>query len=131
MNYASSINCRAHEPRDEDDKESREDGVSGGVSWLKRGAVFLHRALLLLTDKITIIMKKDCYFYEACVILLGSFQLCPLMLLLGSTIIVILLGVCWLLVLAWFYTSTIIGRRFIRAWYKSTIIMERVLLGGN
>ena len=47
MNYASSINCRAHEPRDEDDKESREDGVSGGVSWLKRGAVFLHRALLL------------------------------------------------------------------------------------
>ena len=38
VNYASSINCRAHEPRDEDDKESREDGVSGGVSWLKRGA---------------------------------------------------------------------------------------------
>lgn len=47
VNYASSINCRAHEPREEDDKESREDGVSGGVSWLKRGAVFIHRALLL------------------------------------------------------------------------------------
>ena len=38
VNYASSINCRAHVPRDEDDKESREEGVSGGVSWLKRGA---------------------------------------------------------------------------------------------
>lgn len=47
VNYASSINCRAHEPREENDKESREDGVSGGVSWLKRGAVFIHRALLL------------------------------------------------------------------------------------
>ena len=34
-------------PREEDDKESREEGVSGGVSWLKRGAVFIHRALLL------------------------------------------------------------------------------------
>lgn len=37
VNYASSINCRAHEPREEDDKGSREDGVSGGVSWLKTG----------------------------------------------------------------------------------------------
>ena len=37
VNYASSINCRAHEPREEDDKVSREDGVSGGVSWLKTG----------------------------------------------------------------------------------------------
>ena len=101
------------------------------MSWLKRGAVFLHRALLLLTDKITMIMKKDCYFYEAGVILLGSFQLCPLLLLLGSTIISVLLGVCWLLVLAWFYTSTIIGRRFIRAWYRSTITMERILLGNR
>ena len=131
MNYASSINCRAHVPREEDDKESREEGVSGGVSWLKRGAVFLHRALLLLTDKITMIMKKDCYFYEAGVILLGSFQLCPLLLLLGSTIISVVLGVCWVLVLVWFYTSTIIGRRFLRAWYDSTIIIERALLGND
>ena len=80
---------------------------------------------------IPVTMKKDCYIYEAGVILLGSFQLCPLLLLLGSTIISIVLGICWALVLMWFYTSTIIGRRFIRAWYKSTIIMERVLLGGN
>lgn len=77
------------------------------------------------------IMKKDCYFYEAGVILLGSFQLCPLLLLLGSTIISVLLGLCWLLVLAWFYTSTIIGRRFLRAWYESTIIIERALLGND
>ena len=50
---------------------------------------------------IPVTMKKDCYFYEAGVILLGSFQLCPLLLLLGSTIISVLLGVCWVLVLAW------------------------------
>ena len=76
-------------------------------------------------------MKKDSHFYETGIILLGSVQLCPLLLLLGSTIISIVLGICWALVLMWFYTRTIIGRRFIRAWYKSTIIMERVLLGGN
>ena len=76
------------------------------------------------------IMKRD-FYYEAGIILLGSVQLCPLMLLLGSTIIVILLGVCWLLVLAWFYTSTIIGRRFIREWYRSTITVEQILLGNR
>ena len=75
-------------------------------------------------------MKRD-FYYEAGIILLGSVQLLPLMLLLGSTIIVILLGVCWLLVLAWFYTSTIIGRRFIREWYRSTITVEQILLGNR
>ena len=76
-------------------------------------------------------MKKDSYFYETGIILLGSVQLCPLLLLVESTIISNVLGICWVLVLMWFYKSTRIGRRFIRAWYKSTIIMERVLLGGN
>ena len=76
-------------------------------------------------------MKKDSHFYETGIILIGSVQLCPLLLLVESTIISNVLGICWVLVLMWFYTSTIIGRRFIRAWYKSTIIMERVLLGGN
>ena len=77
------------------------------------------------------IMKKDCYFYEAGIIMLGSVQMLPLLLILGSTIIPVLLGVCWLFALAWFYTSTIIGRRFIRAWYRSTITMERILLGNR
>lgn len=75
-------------------------------------------------------MKKD-YYYETGIILLGSVQLLPLLLILGSTIIHILLGICWVLVLAWFYTSTIIGRRFIRLWYRSTITMERILLGNR
>ena len=75
-------------------------------------------------------MKKD-YYYETGIILLGSVQLLPLLLILGSTIIPVLLGVCWVLVLAWFYTSTIIGRRFLRAWYDSTIIIERALLGND
>ena len=75
-------------------------------------------------------MKKD-YYYETGIILLGSVQLCPLLLLLGSTIISVALGVCWVLVLAWFYTSTIIGRRFVREWYKSTIIIEGALLGND
>ena len=76
-------------------------------------------------------MKKDSYFYETGIILLGSVQLCPLLLLFGSTIISIVLGICWALALMWFYTSTIIGRRFLRAWYDSTIIIERALLGND
>ena len=76
-------------------------------------------------------MKKDSYFYETGIILLGSVQLCPLLLIFGSTIISIVLGICWALVLMWFYTSTIIGRRFLRAWYDSTIIIERALLGND
>ena len=76
-------------------------------------------------------MKKDSYFYETGIILLGSVQLCPLLLLFTSTIISIVLGICWALVLMWFYTSTIIGRRFLRAWYDSTIIIERALLGND
>ena len=75
-------------------------------------------------------MKKD-YYYETGIILLGSVQLLPLLLILGSTIIHVLLGICWVLVLAWFYTSTIIGRRFILLWYRSTITMERILLGNR
>ena len=76
-------------------------------------------------------MKKDSHFYETGIILLGSVQLCPLILLLGSTIISIVLGICWALVLMWFYTSTIIGRRFIREWYRSTITVEQILLGNR
>ena len=75
-------------------------------------------------------MKKD-YYYETGIILLGSVQLLPLLLLCGSTIIHILLGICWVLVLAWFYTSTIIGRWFIREWYRSTITVEQILLGNR
>ena len=75
-------------------------------------------------------MKRD-FYYEAGIILLGSVQLLPLILLFGSTIIHILLGICWVLVLAWFYTSTIIGRWFIREWYRSTITVEQILLGNR
>lgn len=75
-------------------------------------------------------MKKD-YYYETGIILLGSVQLLPLLLILGSTIIPVLLGVCWVLVLVWFYTSTIIGRRFLREWYRCTITMERIMLGNR
>lgn len=75
-------------------------------------------------------MKKD-YYYETGIILLGSAQLLPLLLLLGSTIIPVLLGICWVIMLAWFYTSTIIGRRFIREWYRSTITIEQILLGNR
>lgn len=75
-------------------------------------------------------MKKD-YYHETGIIMLGSVQLLPLLLLLGSSIIHILLGICWVLVLAWFYTSTIIGRRFIREWYRSTITIEQILLGNR
>jgi hypothetical protein len=75
-------------------------------------------------------MKKN-YSHEICVILLGSLQLVPLLGILTNTLLGIVIGFAWMSFLGWFWSSTIIGRRFIRAWYDSTIIIERALLGGN
>lgn len=75
-------------------------------------------------------MKKD-YFYETGIILLGSVQLVPLVAVFGSTIIGAVIGFAWACVLAWFWGSTIIGRKFFREWYRCTITMERIMLGNR
>ena len=71
-------------------------------------------------------MKKD-----STIILLGFIQLLPLVAVLSSTIIGIVLGISYALLLGRFWSSTKIGRRFFRAWWRATLRMEKFLLGEN
>ena len=67
--------------------------------------------------------------YSSTIILLGIFQVLPIFLLLGSTII--LLGVVYAVLLWKFWRSTRIGRWFMREWWRSTLLLERIIFGGN
>jgi hypothetical protein len=67
--------------------------------------------------------------YSCTIILLGIIQVLPIFLLLGSTII--LLGVVYAVLLWKFWRSTRIGRWFLREWWRSTLLLERIIFGGN
>ena len=69
--------------------------------------------------------------YSSTIILLGIFQVLPVFLLLGSTIIGGLLGVVYAVLLWKFWSSTRIGRWFFREWWRSTLLLERIIFGGN
>ncbi len=71
-------------------------------------------------------MKKD-----STIIVLGIFQLLPLLAVLDSTIIGAVLGIAYAFLLWRFWGSTKIGRRFFRAWWRATLRMEKILLGKN
>lgn len=70
-------------------------------------------------------MKKD-----STIILLGFIQLLPLVAVLSSTIITVL-GISYAFLLWRFWSSTRIGRKFFRAWWRATLRMEKFLLGEN
>ena len=69
--------------------------------------------------------------YSSTIILLGIIQVLPIFLLLGSTIIGGLLGVIYTVLLWKFWRSTRIGRWFMREWWRSTLLLERIIFGGN
>ena len=71
-------------------------------------------------------MRKD-----STIIVLGIIQLLPLVAALGSTIIGAVLGIFYTILLWRFWSSTKIGRRFFRAWWRATLRMEKFLLGKN
>lgn len=70
-------------------------------------------------------MRKD-----STIILLGIIQVLPLLAALSSTIITVL-GIIYAFLLWRFWSSTKIGRRFFRAWWRATLRMEKFLLGEN
>ena len=67
--------------------------------------------------------------YSSTIILLGIIQVLPIFLLLGSTII--LLGIIYAVLLWKFWSSTRIGRWFMREWWRSTLLLERIIFGCN
>lgn len=71
-------------------------------------------------------MRRDCT-----IIVLGIIQVLPLLAVLDSTIIGAVLGIAYAFLLWRFWSSTKIGRRFFRAWWRATLRMEKILLGKN
>lgn len=67
---------------------------------------------------------------DSTIILLGIFQLLPLLAVLSSTIIIVL-GISYAFLLWRFWSSTRTGRKFFRAWWRATLRMEKFLLGEN
>lgn len=65
------------------------------------------------------------------IIVLGIIQVLPLLAVLDSTIIGAVLGIIYAFLLWRFWSSTKIGRRFFRAWWRATLRMEKILLGKN
>lgn len=75
-------------------------------------------------------MKRQ-VIYAGAIVTLAIVQMLPCVLLLGSTIIAAVLGTFWFLLLLYFWSSTKIGRWFFVEWYRSTLRLEKFLLGGG
>ena len=73
------------------------------------------------------IMTARQIIYSSAIIVLGFFQFAPCVLLLGSTIIAVALGILYSLALGWFWSSTIIGRWYFRELWRSTLRLENLM----
>ena len=69
--------------------------------------------------------------YASTIIVLGTIQLLPCVLLVSSTIIGNVLGIFYTLCLVFFWSSTKIGRWFLVEMYRSSLRLEKFLFGCN
>ena len=77
-------------------------------------------------------MSNKQFIYSSTIIVLGFFQTAPAFLMLASTnIAIILLGIFWSVLLAYVWSSTIIGRWFFKEWYRCTLRLEKFMFGSN
>lgn len=65
--------------------------------------------------------------YASTIIVLGCIQLLPCMLIVSSTIIGSVLGTIYMLLLVYFWSSTIIGRWYFRELWRSTLRLENFI----
>lgn len=65
--------------------------------------------------------------YSSTIIVLGTIQALPCVLVFSSTIIACVLGIFYALALGYFWSSTIIGRWFFRELWRSTLRLENLL----
>lgn len=63
------------------------------------------------------------------IIVLGFFQVCPVFLLSSSTIIGAVLGLFWLVLLLYIWSSTRIGKWYFRELWRATLRLENFLFG--
>lgn len=76
-------------------------------------------------------MTKKQILRSSTIIVLGNIQLIPCLLCLSSTIIACALGMIYSLLLAFFWSSTIIGKGFFKNFVHETDRLEKFLLGKN
>ncbi len=92
-----------------------------------RGRRVVGRGAIFNLQKVMIMETNRQIFRASVVVALGTVQIAPCLLMLGSTIIALVLGVAYTAALAYFWSSTIIGRRFFRAFYRSTLRLENYI----
>lgn len=68
--------------------------------------------------------------YDSAIIVLGTIQALPCVLIFSSTMIAVVLGILYSLCLAFFWSSTIIGRWFFRELWRSTLRLENLMRPG-
>lgn len=73
------------------------------------------------------IMRQRRMIYDVAIILLGTLQAAPCLLIFGSTIIALVLGMSYTLALACVWRSTIIGRWYFRELWRATLRLENAM----
>lgn len=68
--------------------------------------------------------------YASTIIMLGTIQAAPCLLLFSSTIIACACGFIYMLALLYFWSSTIIGRWFFRELWRSVLRLENLMAPG-
>lgn len=77
-------------------------------------------------------MSNKQFIYSSTIIVLGFFQVFPVFICLASTnIAIIVLGIFWAILLAYVWSSTIIGRWYFKEWYRCTLRLEKFIFGSN
>lgn len=72
-------------------------------------------------------MKHGQILRASFVVALGTVQITPCLLLLCDSLASFAIGIVYSVCLAYFWNSTIIGRRFFRAFYRSTLRLENLM----
>lgn len=72
-------------------------------------------------------MKARQIIYANTIIVLGIIQAIPCMMMFSDTLFAVALGILYSVCLAYFWSSTIIGKRFFRELWRSTLRLENLL----
>ena len=101
--------------------------------WNKLCAVYdclnCHLATVALQTIKLFIMTNKQIIKSSTIIVLGFFQVCPVFLLSSSTIIGAVLGLFWLVLLLYIWSSTRIGKWYFRELWRATLRLENFLFG--
>jgi hypothetical protein len=65
--------------------------------------------------------------YDSAIIVLGTIQAIPCMMMFSDNLFAVVLGILYSVCLAYFWSSTIIGKRFFRELWRSTLRLENLL----